>query len=179
MNANLTHKQTATRGGAAPATGELPTARRWGWLLLLAVIVVSQWSSIQELYYRAFGIEFPESTIAWHHDFESASQDAVSKSKPILAVFGASWCPPCRNMKRHVWPDTEVSRAVEERFVPLYIDVDDQTQQSIASRYQIQSIPAVLVVSADGNVLRKANSMSRAETLQFLNLPSAEASPKR
>ena len=148
--------------------GTKPEKSRWFWGFVIAVLLFLQWPSIKEVYYRVSGTEFPESTIPWKHDMIAAAQDASSESKPILAVFGASWCPPCRAMKRQVWPDAEVSRLVESQYVPLYVDVDDHSQSAVVDRYQIHGIPAVLILDSEGRVLRQGYSMTKAETLEFL-----------
>ncbi len=145
-----------------------PDKGRWFWGLIIAILVFLQWPAIKEVYYRVSGTQFPESTIPWHHDFDEAAQVASKDNKPILAVFGASWCPPCRAMKRQVWPDKEVSRLVETEYVPLYVDVDDRSLAAVIERYQIHGIPAVLVLDSKGNVLRQGFSMTKAETLTFL-----------
>jgi thiol-disulfide isomerase/thioredoxin len=145
---------------------------RWpsGWTiaLIIGAIALLQWSSLKELYYQIAGVQVPQSTIPWHHDLDAALVDSAKSDKPVLAVFGATWCPPCKAMKRDVWPNEQVAALVESRFVPLYVDVDDRTQSSITSRYQIRSIPAVLVLDSTGSTLRRSSSMSRGQTLQFL-----------
>ena len=141
---------------------------RWFWLFLIAVLVMMQWSSLKELYYQATGSGEPVQTIPWEHDFSHAVELAQEADKPILTVFGASWCPPCRAMKRDVWPDPEVSSAVESRFVPMYVDVDDRSQADLVSRYGVRSIPTILVLDSNGKVVQERKSMSRSETLDFL-----------
>lgn len=141
---------------------------QWFWILLLGAIAFVQWPALKELYYELSGAEIPEQTIAWQHDLDSAMKTAHDEDRPILAVFGASWCPPCRSMKREVWPNAQVSAAVEAGFVPLYIDVDDGTQAEQVAQYQVSSIPAVLILDSDGNVVKKRNAMSVSATLEFL-----------
>jgi len=140
----------------------------WTVLIVLAVIVFLRRSAFEELYYNAIGYKFPESKIPWRGDFEETLAEAKEKGKPVLLVFGATWCPPCKTMKRNVWPDEEVTKAVEQGFVPMYVDVDEEKHSQLSARYRILGIPAVLVLNAEGEVLQKRNTMSRSETLAFL-----------
>jgi thiol:disulfide interchange protein len=140
----------------------------WTVLIVLAVIVFLRRSAFEELYYNAIGYKFPESKIAWRGDFEETLSEAKEKGKPVLLVFGATWCPPCKTMKRNVWPDEEVTQAVEQGYVPMYVDIDEEKHSQLSARYRILGIPAVLVLNAEGEVLQKRNTMSRSETLAFL-----------
>jgi acetyl esterase/lipase len=71
-------------------------------------------------------------------------------------------------MKRNVRPDEAVTQAVEQGFVPMYVDVDEEKHSQLSERYRVLGIPPVLVLNAEGEVLRNGNSMSRSETLAFL-----------
>ena len=145
--------------------------RNWVVVCVIGAFVFLQWPSVQEIYYQIVGS--PESKIAWQHEVDTAFGIATETDKPVLAVFGASWCPPCRTMKREVWADTRVADAVETGFVPLYIDVDDRTLSEFSSRYNVTSIPTVLVLDADGKIIRQRRSMSQTDTLAFLNFSAA------
>lgn len=140
----------------------------WTVLIVLAVFVLLRRSAFEELFYNAIGYKFPESKIPWRGDFDAALAEAKEKGKPVLLVFGATWCPPCKTMKRNVWPDEEVTKAVEQGFVPMYVDVDEEKHSQLSARYRILGIPAVLVLNAEGEILQQRNTMSRSETLQFL-----------
>ncbi len=140
----------------------------WIWLLLVAFVAYIQWPALKELYHQVAGTEFPKQTIQWQHELANALQLANQSEKPILVVFGASWCPPCRSMKREVWPNPQVSAAVSAACIPVYVDVDDRTQAEIVSQYQVSSIPTVLLLDANGVILRRESTMSVAETLGFL-----------
>jgi protein disulfide-isomerase len=140
----------------------------WAVLIVLAVFVLLRRSAFEELFYNAIGYKFPESKIPWREDFDTSLAEAKEKGKPVLLVFGATWCPPCKTMKRNVWPDEEVTKAVEHGFVPMYVDVDEEKHSQLSARYRVLGIPAVLVLNAEGEVLKKGNSMSRSETLAFL-----------
>jgi len=147
-------------------------AKRWpsGWVIaaLIFAIVLLQWSSLKELYYNVAGIDAAESPIKWQHDLDAALISAKNKQRPVLLVFGASWCPPCKKMKRDVWPDPQVAEFVESNFVPLYVDVDDRSQAELSTRYSVSSIPAVFVLDSEGAAVDKRSSMSASATLAFL-----------
>ena len=145
----------------------------WGTLLFLVAIAYVQWPMLKGFFYRVSGIEAPASSIAWREDFEAATAEAKASDKPVLLVFSASWCPPCNAMKHDVWPDVAVSQVVNSDFVPLYVDVDNPASASVASRYGISGIPAVLVVNAEGDVVRRESYMSRATALDFLTTDGA------
>ena len=103
----------------------------------------------------------------------TATAEAKASDKPVLLVFSAAWCPPCNAMKHDVWPDAAVSRVVNSDFVPVYVDVDNPASAAVARRYGISGIPAVLVVDANGDVIRRESYMSRSTALDFLATDAA------
>ena len=145
--------------------------------LIIASLLFLQWPMLKGLFYRTIGVDAPVSTIDWRKDFGSAIAEARVSDKPLLLVFSASWCPPCIVMKHEVWSDSEISEVVKDGFVPLHIDVDDKRDAAIAARYGIRGIPAVLIIDANGDVLRRESFMSRLEMISFLKQhPSKDSS---
>jgi thioredoxin 1 len=140
----------------------------WPLVLLVAVIALLQWPALKELYYQSTVAEERESTIVWRHDYQQALAEAQQTGRPLLVVFSATWCPPCKVMKREVWPDAQVSELVEAGYIPLHVDVDEQSQSPVVSRYQVRSIPSIFVVGKDEQVMREGKSMSRTQLLRFL-----------
>ncbi len=137
-------------------------------VILLAIVALLQWTSNKGLISPADDGDFPESTIPWRDDFASAIDESNSTGKPVLVVFSASWCPPCKIMKREVWPDPTVAAAVEADFVPIYVDVDLKQHSSVVSRYQVRSIPTILIVDGQGDIVRQAGPMSKEKAIRFL-----------
>lgn len=137
-------------------------------IAVLAVVVVLQWTSKRGIVVPITETALPESTIPWREDYASALDESKASGKPVLVVFSASWCPPCKTMKRQVWPDAQVAAAVESGFVPIYVDVDLKQYGPVVKRYDIRGIPSILVLDGEGQVVRQAGSMSRSQTLEFL-----------
>src|SRR4051812_3843650 len=63
--------------------------------------------------------------VPWQSDFLAAQKTAKEQHKAVFAYFTASWCGPCKEMKRTVWADAAVERAMR-KFVPVKIDIDAQ-----------------------------------------------------
>ena len=145
----------------------------WTMMLVLLAVAYLQWPMLKGVFYRVFGVDSPVSSIAWREDFATATVEAKAHDKPVLLVFGAAWCAPCNAMKHEVWPDAAVSQVVNSDYVPLYVDVDNPASASVARRYGIRGIPAVLVVDANGDVIRQESYMSRSTALDFLTTDAA------
>lgn len=96
----------------------------------------------------------PANDVAWVDTFDEARAQAQRTDRPMMLYFTADWCGPCQKMKRTVWPDGEVEQTVNERVVPVYIDVDSEMGQKLGYEYGVQSIPTFLFTDASGRALR-------------------------
>ena len=45
----------------------------------------------------------------FEHDFDKAAAVAKKENKPLIVIFSASWCPPCQQMKKEVYPSKTVT----------------------------------------------------------------------
>ncbi len=137
------------------------------WIGLLLAVIAVRWPLLKGFYYRAAGVDAPASTIAWRTDFDSAVAEARRTGRPLLVDFSASWCPPCVAMQHDVWPDPAVERAVAQQYVPVAVDVD--RNGDVADRYRIETIPTILVLDGQGQVIRRAGDLPRSGMMRFLS----------
>lgn len=139
------------------------------WLLILALVAM-QWPMLKGLYYKNFKSEEKQehSAVNWRASFEQAKTEAIRTGKPILLDFSASWCPPCLVMKNEVWNQAEVGQAVENSVIPLLVDVDVAENRPLAARYQVESIPSIIVITPEGEVLKQKGYMDAEDLVAML-----------
>lgn len=136
-------------------------------LALVVGIVWFRWPMIKGLAYSgADGA--PDSGIAWRTDYDAALAEAGTADKPVLLTFTAGWCPPCRVMKHEVWPDQQVRALANDRFVPVLVDLDRPDSRRLIQRYNVSGIPTIIVVDAQGEVLRQSGFLARDAMVRFL-----------
>jgi thioredoxin-related protein len=84
--------------------------------------------------------------------YQEARELAIKEHKPMVLIFSASWCPPCRQMKKNVYPSASV-KAYHDKFVWAYLDVDIASNQPAAQQFGVNGIPHIVGVKADGTRL--------------------------
>lgn len=122
-----------------------PTRRQWVLMfaLLGGLIAIG-------LYSRFSGASIPDNDIDWRHDFAAAAAEARASDRPMLLYFTADWCQPCQRMKRKVWPEARVADAVNNKTIPVYLDVDQPAVKELAKYYPSRSVPTLLMTDPTG-----------------------------
>ena len=133
------------------------------WLTFLVVSLGYAWHSFY----------VPPNDIAWAKDYASAQRRAAISGKPIVLYFTATWCVPCRIMKRQVWADTQVMELVNAEFVPVAIDVGDPENAEIMNSYKIEGDPVTIVCDSGGKVVDwRVGGISKPEFLELVDSPT-------
>ena len=104
--------------------------------------------------------------IPWQADLAAARERSAKENKPVLAYFTASWCGPCQRMKQGTWNDSGVADAVNGRYLPVMIDIDQQS--AVAREFGVQAIPRVEVIQPNGD--RRTLAEGYAEPDQMVAL---------
>lgn len=85
--------------------------------------------------------------IEWVKNYRNGIDQARKSDKAAMLFFTADWCPPCVELKKHVFTDASVI-AASKTLVNIYIDVDQQRQ--IMRDYRVRGIPAVFFLDPSG-----------------------------
>jgi thioredoxin 1 len=92
-------------------------------------------------------------------NFDSIIQD----SKPVIVDFHALWCGPCKVQSPVL---KEIANELGDRIRVIKIDVDKNRE--IASRYQIQGVPTLMVFRNGEIKYKQAGVHSKVQLMNII-----------
>lgn len=96
-----------------------------------------------------YGAEKKTDIRLWLTSLEEAREAAQSSGRQIMVDLWADWCTWCRKLEENVF-STPAFQTYAEKFVLLRVDTEDGGEGTrLKERYQIDSLPTTLILSAD------------------------------
>lgn len=86
--------------------------------------------------------------------------DVIKSDKPVLVDFFATWCGPCKMMTPILH---DVKTAMGDKVTIIKVDVDKNTE--VASHYQVQGVPT-LILFRNGEVKWRQSGVMQSKQLQ-------------
>jgi thioredoxin 1 len=83
--------------------------------------------------------------------------------RPVIVDFHALWCSPCKMQSPIL---KEVANELGDRIKVIKIDVDQNSE--IAGRYNIQSVPTLIVFKNDKQIWRQSGVVSKNQLYNVL-----------
>jgi len=87
----------------------------------------------------------------------------INENRPVIVDFHALWCGPCKTQSPIL---KQVAEELGERVKVIKIDVDQNP--IIASRYQIQSVPTLMIFKNGEIKYKQAGVHSKAQLMSVL-----------
>lgn len=79
-----------------------------------------------------------------------AAAKAKAEGKMIFVDLYTSWCGPCKMMSDKIFPDQELGKYMNERFVCVKYDAEkDAEGKVLAEKYAVTAYPTFLLLNAD------------------------------
>jgi len=99
-------------------------------------------------------------SVEYVKDINEGNFDNIISNKLVLVDFSAAWCGPCRMMAPIL---EEVAQDMQNDLGIYKLDIDES--QSVASKYQVTSIPTV-VLFKDGKEVDRFVGLRDANTIK-------------
>jgi thioredoxin-related protein len=130
----------------------------WRFFCLIVLAIACNFSA-------ATGTPEAPSSITWLTDYQSAAAIASQTKKPIFIECFAKSCRWCDKMQNDVYTDSNFIQFMTS-YVPLRLDIEDGNEgTSVAKRYNVKTLPTVLVVDANGALLNRIGGNWTAKQL--------------
>jgi len=89
-------------------------------------------------------------------NWEDVVKKAKDENKIIFIDVYATWCGPCKLLKKTTFTDKEVGEFFNTNFVNAAFDGETKEGRKLMERYDIHSYPTMLFINPDGSVKREA-----------------------
>lgn len=123
----------------------------------------------------AFGVQAAGKAIVYdeladaNRDIAAALSKAATDKKQVLLIFGANWCPDCRQLNAHMG-EADLGSLLEERYVVVKVDVARfKKNLDVAGKFGVplkQGIPAAGIISAEGKTVVAVDGSKMEELMK-------------
>jgi len=80
---------------------------------------------------------------------------AKQEKKLVFLDFHAKWCMPCKIVEENVFTSKDATTDLNVNFLSLKVDVDKSKGADIAAIYEVEALPTLLFLNANGEVLER------------------------
>lgn len=103
------------------------------------------WSAVSQAAETAGG------SIVWQPDLKTAHKLSVKQNKPLLILFGATWCGPCKRLQKETLSDRKLGPWIDKNFVAVHLDFD--RDRKVAEILEVEQIPCTIVLNPQADLL--------------------------
>ena len=95
---------------------------------------------------------------------KSSFNNIINSKTPVLVVFFADWCGPCKSLAPIL---KEVKEELGNNIKIVKIDVDKN--QPLASKYQVRGVPTMILFKDGKQVWRQSGMLQKSEIINIIN----------
>ncbi len=138
--------------------------------LLLITAIIS--TIIGSLYafnnHKSIEVKDKAEIVFIEQDWAKTQQLAKENHKLIFVDLYATWCGPCKMLKRNTFSNKEVADFFNANFINASIDVEKGVGVTLAEQYNVSMLPTLVVAREDGKpVLFTTGYLDPKELMKF------------
>lgn len=124
---------------------------------LLVVVVLFAFAFIpgkQQTGKEAIPINNPGQGIQFIEDnWNKALEEAKKENKLIFLDAYASWCGPCKLLKRKTFPDKTAGDFFNKNFINVAVDMEKGDGPALGAKYRVTAYPTLIITDTNGNIV--------------------------
>lgn len=86
-------------------------------------------------------------------NWNTALAEAKKQNKLIFLDAYASWCGPCKLLKKNTFPDKVAGEYFNKNFINVAIDMEKADGPALAQKYGVNAYPTLIITDADGKMI--------------------------
>lgn len=111
----------------------------------------------------------PQDGIQFHDgSWEEALQIAKRDNKLIFLDIYATWCGPCKLLKKNTFSNDKVGAYYNSHFVNVALDGERGDGAMLAQKLRLSSYPSLYFIDGDGNVVGQTGGYHNPDALLAL-----------
>jgi len=101
-------------------------------------------------------------------DWAKTLQTSKDSHKLIFLDLYATWCGPCKMLKKNTFTNKDVAEYFNSHFVNASVDVEKGIGITLAEQYNVSMLPTLIVANQDGKpILFTTGYLEPKEILRF------------
>ncbi|MCF8325678.1 MAG: thioredoxin family protein [Leadbetterella sp.] len=147
--------------------------------VLIAIVVLG---IIAFLYFRSNPkVDFKEDTVDGIHfqkgNWQQALDLAKKENKVVFLDIYATWCGPCKQLKKYTFADKSAGDFFNTNFVNIALDGEQEEGAVLARKFGIEAYPTLMFVTPEGELITKSLGFRTASDL--INLGQEILEPRK
>ncbi|MBS1604135.1 MAG: thioredoxin family protein [Bacteroidetes bacterium] len=106
-------------------------------------------------------------------------KEAAATDKKIFLYFGATWCSPCNYLKKNIFTDPSVIRAMKKEFVSCSFDIDREPALPFLKKYRITAVPLFLIFDHEGRLLNRTEEIDPTVAGFLAQVDTSRMTPRK
>ncbi len=129
-------------------------------LIVFAFVPLSKTKAISNTHTeKGEGIQFIEA------DWNKALAEAKKQNKLIFLDAYASWCGPCKLLKKNTFPDKEAGEYFNANFINVAMDMEKGDGPALSEKYRVTAYPTLIITDANGKIITYTKGYISAKQL--------------